>query len=94
MRSFTVYILTNSTHSTLYTGFTNNLGRRLAEHRSGSRGFTGRYRLCKLVYFEEHSTALDAIAREKQIKAGSRRKKIELIESTNPEWKDLAPHVG
>lgn len=91
MASFTVYILANQTNSTLYTGMTNDLGRRLAEHRAGRSSFTRRYRVYKLVYFEEYPTALDAIAREKQIKAGSRAKKVTLIEAMNPDWKDLAP---
>ena len=93
MQTFYIYILTNSTHTTLYTGVTNDLGRRLAEHRSGGRGFTSRDRVYKLVYFEEHATIFDAIAREKQIKGGSRKKKIALIERMNPDWEDLAPHV-
>ena len=86
-----VYILTNKRNTVLYTGVTNNLARRLAEHRSKeNRGFTHRYKVTKLVYFEEYDNPTDAIHREKQIKAGSRRKKLDLINSLNPAWKDLA----
>ncbi len=90
-RSYSVYILTNQHNTVLYTGMTNDLPRRLAEHRSGAGSkFTSRYNVHKLVYVEEHSEPLAAIQREKQIKAGSRQKKVQLIESINPQWKDLA----
>jgi putative endonuclease len=86
-----VYILTNLRHTVLYTGVTNDLERRLAEHRSKeNRGFTHRYNVTKLVYFEEFDTPFDAIQREKQIKAGSRQKKLDLINALNPTWRDLA----
>jgi putative endonuclease len=90
-----VYIMTNVRHSVLYTGVTNDLGRRVVEHKKkqGSR-FTGRYNVSKLVYFELTERMSDAIAREKQIKAGSRKKKVELIESINPEWKDLFAEIS
>ena len=89
-RSFAVYILTNKHHTVLYTGVTNNLQRRMVEHRRGSRpAFTHRYHAHKLVYFERFGAPRLAIAREKQIKAGSRRQKVELIEATNPCWVDL-----
>ena len=93
MRYFYVYILTNRTNSTLYVGMTNDLERRISEHRSGKSGFTSRYRLYKLVYYEVFPTAMDAIRREKQIKGGSRRKKTEMIDSMNPQWNDLAPNL-
>ena len=90
-KQYFVYILTNKTNTVLYTGVTNNLARRLEEHRHASlSSFTGRYRVTKLVYFEQTFDINFAIAREKQIKAGSRQKKIDLINSINPEWKDLA----
>ena len=74
----------------MYTGFTGNPVARIGQHKEKRiRGFTQRYRVTKLVYFESFPNALDAIAREKQIKAGSRQKKIELIEGINPEWRDL-----
>ncbi len=87
-----VYIVTNWTHTTLYTGVTNNLARRIDEHKhhrtDGS--FTARYNVTKLVYYEYFGTPEAAIRREKQIKGGSRKKKIELIESVNPAWRDLS----
>jgi putative endonuclease len=78
-------------HNTvLYTGVTNNLLRRVYEHKIGREGvFTKKYNLHKLVYYEVGDDSYNAIAREKQIKAGSRQKKIDLINSLNPEWKDL-----
>ncbi len=89
-KQFYVYILTNWENTVLYTGVTNNLVRRVYEHREGLvDGFTKKYRVKKLVYFEEGIDASSAIAREKQIKGGSRKKKIALIESINPEWNDL-----
>lgn len=90
MNQYYVYIMTN--HSkTLFTGVTNNLKRRVYEHKSKLiEGFTSKYNINKLVYIEETQDITSAIAREKQIKGWLRRKKIELIESTNPEWKDLS----
>jgi putative endonuclease len=85
-----VYILTNDRHTVLYTGVTNNLPRRVAEHSSGFSRFTARYNVHKLVYFEEFHEINEAIAREKQIKGGSRRKKVLLIDSLNPDWHDLS----
>jgi putative endonuclease len=82
--------MTNTYNTVLYTGVTNNLHRRVLEHRSGKGSqFTSRYRVNKLVYFESVEDVTVAISREKQIKAGSRQKKIDLINSMNPEWKDL-----
>ena len=89
-RQYCVYIMTNAHNTVLYTGVTNELQRRVLDHRSGKGGgFTKKYNITKLVYFETGDDINLAIAREKQIKAGSRKKKIELIESVNPEWKDL-----
>ena len=85
-----VYILFNKRNGTLYTGVTSDLNKRVFEHKSKiSKGFTNRYGIDKLGYYEVHSDIVSAIEREKQIKNGSRKKKIELIESMNPEWKDL-----
>jgi len=85
-----VYIMTNKYNTALYTGVTNNLPRRVLEHRSGQGGaFTGKYKIYKLVYYEAGSDVNAVIAREKQIKAGSRQKKIDLVNSINPEWQDL-----
>jgi putative endonuclease len=91
MRSYWVYIMTNISHTVLYTGVTNNLCNRAVQHkaRTGSQ-FTSRYRVSKLVFREEFGRITDAIAAEKRIKAGSRAAKIRLIESLNPEWKDLS----
>jgi putative endonuclease len=90
-KKYYTYILTNKNHTVLYTGVTNNLPRRVEEHRTGRNktSFTHRYNVTILVYFEEYSNIIVAIAREKQIKAGSRQKKLDLINSINPEWKDL-----
>jgi len=90
-----IYILTNKNHTVLYTGVTCNLVNRLYEHRTGfyKDSFTSRYNVAKLVYFEEFLSIEDAIHREKQIKAGSRQKKLELINQFNPEWKDLTGSI-
>jgi putative endonuclease len=87
-----VYILTNEWNTVLYTGVTSDLVKRISEHRAGTRvdSFSSRYHLKKLVYFETTPDIRAAIAREKQIKAGSRKKKIEMIEAMNPDWNDLS----
>jgi putative endonuclease len=85
-----VYIVASKRHGTLYTGVTANLPRRAFEHREGLlKGFSAKYGCKILVWYELHETMIEAITREKQIKAGSRAKKIALIEGLNPEWKDL-----
>jgi putative endonuclease len=85
-----VYIMTNFTNSVLYSGVTNDLVRRIHEHKNKLvKGFTSKYNITKLVYFEQAEDVYGAITREKQIKAGSRKKKIELVNSMNPGWKDL-----
>lgn len=81
--------MTNAHHTVLYTGVTNNLQRRVLEHKKGKSGFTKKYNVTKLVFFECGDDVNVAIAREKQIKGGSRKKKMDLINSINPEWKDL-----
>jgi putative endonuclease len=89
-----VYMVTNKRNTVIYTGVTNNLKRRIFEHRNGIRpGFTKRYNAHKLVYYEIFADPFLAISREKQIKAGSRRAKEALIRKMNPEWKDLYPLV-
>lgn len=86
-----VYILTNWSNEVLYTGITNNLKRRLYEHKHKlTKGFTEKYNVDKLVYFDSTTSVEAAILREKQIKGWSRKKKIDLIESVNPKWKDLS----
>jgi len=90
MKTYFVYIMTNKS-KTLYTGVTNDLERRVHEHKNKQiPGFTGKYNLTKLVYYEEGNDINMAIAREKQIKGWLRAKKIALIEAKNPEWKDLS----
>jgi putative endonuclease len=90
MKHYYVYIMTN--HSkTLYTGVTNNLQRRSYEHKHHLlAGFTSKYNITHLVYFEETSDVIAAIAREKHIKGWARAKKVALIESLNPDWRDLS----
>ncbi len=86
-----VYILTNKYNKVLYTGVTNNIKRRIYEQKNKLvKGFTSKYNLNKLVYFEETNDIRSAIAREKQIKGWLRKKKIELIECINPNWNDLS----
>jgi putative endonuclease len=90
MQSYFVYIMTNRS-GTLYTGVTRNLEGRVLQHRSKSvSGFTKRYNITRLVYYEVFSNVHDAIAREKQIKGWRREKKIVLIDSINPDWQDLS----
>ena len=85
-----VYIMTNKNNTVLYTGVTNDLIRRVHEHKEKmTKGFTKKYNINKLVYYEAFDIVYNAIAREKQIKAGSRQKKIDLINSMNKEWEDL-----
>jgi putative endonuclease len=89
-KEYFVYIMTNKYNTVLYTGVTNNLMRRVWEHKEGSGSvFTSRYRVTKLVYYESYENINLAIAREKQIKGSSRQKKIDLITKSNPEWDDL-----
>jgi putative endonuclease len=85
-----VYIMANRRNGTLYIGVTSNLPQRVWQHRVGIvRGFTKRYGCKMLVWYELNSTMLEAIAREKQIKGGSRKRKLTLIETMNPTWRDL-----
>ena len=90
-KEYYVYILTNDSNTTLYIGITSNLIVRISQHKNDAvDGFTKKYRLHKLIYFESTSDVNEAILREKQLKAGSRKKKIDLIYSINPEWLDLS----
>jgi putative endonuclease len=90
MRQFYVYIMTNRS-GTLYTGMTNDLRRRVDQHRRGEGSrFTAKYRIGRLIYYQACSDVKSAIAREKEIKGWRRSKKIALIESMNPEWRDLS----
>jgi predicted GIY-YIG superfamily endonuclease len=86
--------MTNKRNGTLYTGVTSNLAQRIHEHKTGVKtGFTKKYGCNRLVYYEMHENMESAISREKQIKAGSRKKKIALIESMNPSWDDLHGNI-
>jgi putative endonuclease len=88
---FCVYIMTNRYNTVLYTGVTSDLRRRVWEHKSGlGSKFAARYRTTKLVYYEVTGSIQSAIFREKQIKAGSRQRKLDLIQGLNPEWRDLS----
>jgi putative endonuclease len=90
MADYFVYILTNKPRGTLYVGVTNDLVRRIYEHREGAiPGFTKRYGLKQLVYFERYDTPAAAIQREKNIKHWSRAWKLDLVNSSNPQWRDL-----
>jgi putative endonuclease len=90
MKHYFVYILTNKSR-TFYVGMTNNLERRMSEHKQKRiEGFTKKYNITLLVYYETYTDVNAAIAREKQVKDWRREKKIALIESLNPEWKDLS----
>jgi putative endonuclease len=90
-KTYCVYIMTNKNNSTLYTGVTNNLLRRVYEHKKGvGSKFTHRYKINKLVYYKTTNDVEAAIMREKQIKDGSREKKIDLVNSINPGWQDLS----
>ena len=93
-KQYFIYILTNKYNNVLYTGVTNDLKRRLYEHKMRLvKGFTQKYNVDKLVFYEECRDVKSAIAREKQIKGGSRKKKIDLITSVNSEWKDLYDEI-
>ncbi len=94
MKNYYVYILANRTR-VLYTNVTNNLERRISQHKNGiTPGFTSQYNVTRLFYYETFSGIRDAIAREKQIKGWLRAKKIALIESVNPKWEDLSKEWG
>ena len=94
MRCYCVYIMTNRSR-TLYTGVTGNLVQRVGQHKNGTfEGFTCRYKIDRLVYFERYGNIRLAIAREKAIKGWLRVKKVQLIVSQNPEWRDLSAEWG
>ena len=94
MKRAYVYILSNKRNGTLYVGVTSNLVKRIFEHKEKVvNGFSAKYNLDLLVYYEERWSIEEAIQREKQLKAGNRKKKLSLIESINPDWKDLSEYL-
>ena len=94
MKGAYVYILSNKRNGTLYVGVTSNLVKRIFEHKEKVvNGFSAKYNLDLLVYYEEWWNIEEAIQREKQLKAGNRKKKLGLIESINPDWKDLSEYL-
>jgi putative endonuclease len=94
-RSFFVYILASRRNGTLYVGVTNDLARRMSEHkRKLVPGFTRKYRVDKLVYFEEYPSILEARARERALKRWDRAWKLALIEEMNPQWRDLSEELA
>jgi putative endonuclease len=95
MKQPAIYILANQRNGTLYVGVTSNLPARVWQHREGvAEGFTQKYDCKMLVYYEIHATMEAAITREKQLKGGSRQKKLTLIEGINPEWQDLYEEIS
>jgi putative endonuclease len=94
-KQYCVYIMTNAHNTVLYTGVTNDLARRVYEHKNGiGSAFVKKYNVHKLVYYEVGNSVHSAIAREKQIKGGSRQKKIDLVNKLNPYWKDLFDEIS
>ena len=90
-KQYCVYLMTNKNNTVIYTGVTSDLKKRVHQHRQRLvKGFTKKYNIDKLVYYEVLDDAYNAISREKQIKAGSRQKKINLINAVNKEWTDLS----
>ena len=86
--------MTNKNNTVIYTGVTNNLKKRVSQHKDKIiKGFTEKYNIVKLVYYEIFNNPYNAISREKQIKSGSRKKKIDLINKINPQWKDLCEEL-
>jgi putative endonuclease len=93
-KQYFIYIMTNTHNTVLYTGVSSDLVNRVLQHKSGVGGiFTRKYNIHKLVYYEVGNDIYAAVAREKQIKGGSRQKKIDLINRSNPEWKDLFEEI-
>ena len=93
--SYYVYILANATNVAIYTGITNNLIRRVWEHKENAdpKSYTAKYHIHKLVYYEETTDVRIALEREKQIKDWNRKRKNQLVESMNPSWRDLYPEI-
>ncbi|MGW8185220.1 MAG: GIY-YIG nuclease family protein [Candidatus Moraniibacteriota bacterium] len=95
MKQYCVYILTNKSNKVLYIGVTRNLPRRICEHKNKIiKGFTEKYNVNKLVYFEQTENVMSALEREKQLKKWRRENKINLVEKINPNWNDLSENLG
>jgi putative endonuclease len=93
-KCYCVYLMTNKANRVIYCGMTGDLKVRVYQHKTGAiEGFTKRYNIKKLVYYKVFETAYSAIVREKQIKGGSRQKKVDLIRNKNPEWRDLYDQI-
>jgi len=93
-RQYYVYMMANKPYGTIYIGVTNDIVRRVLQHKNAKSGsFTGRYELARLVYYEVFDWVQDAIEREKQLKSGSRRRKTDLIQAFNPTWRDLFDEI-
>ncbi|MEK9143926.1 MAG: GIY-YIG nuclease family protein [Patescibacteria group bacterium] len=92
-KQYFVYLMTNTYNTVVYAGVTNDLIRRVYEHKQEITGFTAKYKLTKLVYFEAYNDVQEAIKREKQIKGGSRKKKIDLITKENSQFQDLYDEI-
>lgn len=91
MKTYYIYLITNKRNTVLYTGITNNLNRRISEHKGNLiKGFSNKYNLNKLIYYEFTNDIHSALKREKEIKGWKRNKKIKLIETKNPKWIDLS----
>jgi len=94
MKDYYVYILASQKNGTLYTGVTSDLIKRVWQHKSGETpGFTSKYKVNQLVYYEQHNDVMEAIKREKNIQAWKRLWKLQLIEANNPNWKDLYEEI-
>ena len=94
MKKPCVYIISNQSHSTIYVGVTSDIAQRMAQHRNHQfGGFSARYNLTQLLHFEEFGSMAEAIAREKQIKSWSRKKKDDLISGSNPSWRGLLEEI-
>ncbi|MEA3060924.1 MAG: putative endonuclease [Sphingomonadales bacterium] len=93
MKQPAVYIMASRRNGTIYTGVTSDLSQRVWQHKNLKRGFTSRYKCHQLVWYELHGDMTSGITREKQLKAGSRRRKLLLIEAMNPDWEDLYPSI-
>lgn len=93
MKNPAIYIMTNKENGTLYTGVTSNLPQRVYQHKTSASGFSKQHKCSMLVYYEVFEDMYEAISREKQLKSGSRKKKLKLINDLNPRWRDLSNDI-